>query len=144
MGGLSLEGRRWRAVLAVCREAHLVRRGPVLVLGRLGADPEVHIPRELVGVVDGVLDVCVQDDVGVALVELAVLVLWPRLHLELLDSPHLQSHLDSGAVPLRLSVGGGGLDLLLDVGPKLRGTTRGKSRGNDAVNARCTRGNDAV
>ena len=89
--------------------------GAVLILGRLIADPEVHVPRELVRIDLRVLDVGVQDDVAVARVELAVLRFGPRLHLELFDPPDLEADLDASAVPLRFAIGRRCLDLLLNL-----------------------------
>ena len=91
------------ALQVVVELDRLVRRRAVLVLRRLGADPEVRVVRQLVRV-RRVLDVGVEHDVAVADVEAAVLRLGPRHDAELLDPPHLQAHLLAAAGPLRLAV----------------------------------------
>jgi len=57
-----------------------------------------------------------EDNVAIAFVELSVGFLWPTLHLELLNPPHLHPFLLSTAFPCWLRLGVVVLQLLLDVG----------------------------
>ncbi|VEU34306.1 unnamed protein product [Pseudo-nitzschia multistriata] len=90
---------------------HFVGRGSVLVLGRFGSDPDVQVVLQVGRVARGP-----EDDVGIALEELAVLVLRPGLDAELFDPPDGQSGLGSDALPGVLPLGGGLLDLVVEVG----------------------------
>ena len=60
----------------------------------------------------------VEDDVRVAVVELAIVLLGPVGHLELDDAPDLQSHCIASALPGGLRLRGFLLHLLLRVGAK--------------------------
>ncbi|TKW52751.1 hypothetical protein CTA1_7516 [Colletotrichum tanaceti] len=107
-----------------------------LVLRGVGAEPEEDVvaqprrrllrPLVAVAVVVFVLVlvlvladlVRVEDDVAVAVQELAVLLRRPRLHLKVLDAPDAQPRLpaDPAVVPGRLGGGGLVLDLVVDLG----------------------------
>mmetsp|Transcript_53919 Transcript_53919/g.132182 ORF Transcript_53919/g.132182 Transcript_53919/m.132182 type:complete len:463 (-) Transcript_53919:57-1445(-) len=95
----------------------LVRRRARLVLRRLLAEPEVHVELDLVR---ARLLVRVQHNVRVAREERAVLLLRPRLHLELLDAPDLQAALLARVLPRRLGLRRRLLHVLLHIGAEQR------------------------
>jgi len=97
------------AVEVVVELDGLVGGGAVLVLGGLGANPEVDVVAELLGV--GGLLVGPQENVRVAGVELAVLLLGPGDNLELLNPPDLDADLLANSLPGILSLRSGVLNL---------------------------------
>ena len=70
-----------------------------LILGGLGSEPKVDVPSQRSGAWMAVVGV--EDNVGVSSVELAVVLLRPRLDDELLDAPDLQPRGLAGVGPLR-------------------------------------------
>jgi hypothetical protein len=114
-----------------------MRAGAARRLGGLAPNPKVNIPRQLVWVDLWLLDICVEHNVRVARMKLAVLGLGPRDDLELFNpparaqscsptvqctltnspssAPDLQAHLDTRIRPLWLTVGRRLLDLLFNL-----------------------------
>ena len=91
----------------------LVGSGASLVLRGGETQPEVDIPDELIGDLGSL-----QNDVGVTVIEVAVLVLGPGNNLEVLNAPDLEALLLSGSLPLLLAGSGSLTDVLLQVSPE--------------------------
>jgi len=90
---------------------HLVGGRSVFVLGGFRSDPDVQIVLQSIATSGGI-----QDNVGIALEELTVLILRPGLDLEFFDSPNAQACFLADSLPGFLALGGGFLDLVVYIG----------------------------